>query len=709
MLRMIPNDSTKGKPAEDALRESEERLALAFRASHEGIWDWNIETDAVWYSPRYKEMLGYSDGEIEPHVSSWKSLLHPEDRARVLAMVDSVLHGTTEYEMEFRLRHKDGCYRHILSRGFPIRREPHGPVIRIVGTHLDLTERKEAEEALRQSEERHRALANYLQNILRSSLDMIISVDRDRRIVEFNRTAETRFGYSAGEIIGQPVQILYADPDQARKVSEIIQANGQFSGEVLNRARNGLTFVSYLESSELHDEHGRVIGVMGISRDITELKQAEAERDSILLTLKKSHEDLLAMLNRLRQAIIITDTEGRITFASRKCEQLLGCSPNGLSGRSWIEACPFETDDKASLQAMAARPPEQRTKVPVAIRDPQNRRLTTEVEILEDPRDPERKIFFIYDLTEVHDLRRQLHEKRGFHGLVGKSRSMQLVYEQITDLAAADATVLIEGETGTGKECVARALYRAGNRCDEPFLPVNCAGMTESLIGSQLFGHKRGAFTGAIADRCGVFEAANGGVIFLDEIGDLPLTMQSNLLRVLQEKEITRIGESTPIRVDVRVLAASHQNLDQLVQEGKFRQDLLYRIRVARITIPPLRERREDLPLLAEHFLSEAAHRSGRAKVALSDAALRILQQYDWPGNVRELQSAIESARIKCKGSVIRPEDLPPELNPLNSVLVAIKAARGNRAAAAEILGISRATLYRRLQELKVDPAALGD
>ncbi len=455
---------------------------------------------------------------------------------------------------------------------------------------------------------------------------------------------------------------------------------------------------------------GTAAGASGCSVD--------ADRSPVLAALQKCDEDLLLILDQLRQGIVMTDCEGRITFVNQACRQLLGESTERIGGSRWAKLCPLELEDEAALQAMARCAPDRRSRIPVRMHTASGRRFSMEVEILDVPRDPERKILFIYDMTEAHDPRRLPDEERTFHGLVGQSEAMRLIYQQIRDLAMVDATVLIEGETGTGKERVAQAIHAAGHRSGKLCVPVNCAGMTESLIGSQLFGHRRGAFTGAVADHHGVFETANGGTVFLDEIGDIPLSMQTNLLRVLQEREITRLGESKPRPVDVRVIAATHQDLDQLVREAKFRLDLLYRIRVARIVIPPLREHREDIPLLVESFLADVQRRINKSVAGLSDGAMRRLMLHDWPGNVRELQSAIEAACIACKASVIQEGDLPPELNgsgapgpaflsPLedarNHVLAAIRAANGNRTAAARLLGVSRATLYRRLRELNLE------
>ena len=309
-----------------------------------------------------------------------------------------------------------------------------------------------------------------------------------------------------------------------------------------------------------------------------------------------------------------------------------------------------------------------------------------------------------------------------FSELVGQSRPMQEVYQQIRDVAQVDASVLIEGETGTGKELVARAIHNTSPRQSQPCLAVNCAGLTESLVASLLFGHRRGAFTGAVADQQGLFEAANGGTLFLDEVGDIPPGVQTHLLRVLQEREILRLGELRPRKIDVRIIAATHRNLCDEVAKGAFRADLLYRLRVARVYLPPLRERREDIPRLIRAFFTHSHPDSGQLPPEVSVAALQCLEAYSWPGNVRELQNAIEYALIRCKGGVIRSADLPPEVEEAVTlshpkrgapsepsshdetarILATLERVRGNRAAAARLLGMSRATLYRRLASLGI-------
>ena len=427
--------------------------------------------------------------------------------------------------------------------------------------------------------------------------------------------------------------------------------------------------------------------------------------------------DMLWILNQLRIGTTMTDRDGRVTFLSQTCQPLLSERLEDILGRQWEQVYPFKEEDKIQLRTMFKRPLEQRTKVPVHIEVPSGQHYWMEIEVQDDPRDSQGKIFFFYDMSEVHNLRRLLDEKAQFHELIGKSKPMTLIYQRIREVAQVDATALIEGETGTGKELVARAIHASSHRKAGPFIAINCAGLTDSLVESQLFGHKRGSFTGALTDHQGLFEAANGGTLLLDEIGDISLTLQTNLLRVLETREITRIGESRLRKVDVRVLAATNRNLSEEMEKGNFRADLFYRLRVARINLPALRERREDIPLLVGFFLSQSRAATGKPVQEVSHEAMRLLLEYRWPGNVRELKNAIEFTVIHCGGPVIHAEDLPPELieavspgpsfddtpqDERERLTAALERARGNRTAAARLLGISRATLYRHLEKFGI-------
>lgn len=529
-------------------------------------------------------------------------------------------------------------------------------------------------------------------------------------------------GYSQEEILQKTPRILQgpkSDRAMLQRLREALKRGEPFSGETVNYRKDGSEYYVEWDITPIRSTDRQISHFLSIQRNVTARKLADDQLREMFRQVEKSRNDLLSILNELRIGTAMTDEKGHVVFLSAAAQQLFAQPEAGRVDMTWKDLFGLDAEDTLQLQALIQKPPEERAKIPVHLDRTDGRRVWLEVDVKDDPRDPRGKIFFFYDVTEVHDLRRLLDERAQFHDLLGKSKAMQLVYQQIRNVARVDSTVLIEGDTGTGKELVARAIHSSSHRKDKPFIAVNCAGLTESLLASQLFGHKRGAFTGAIEDHQGLLEAANGGTLLLDEIGDIPMTVQNQLLRVLQEREITRLGESRPRKIDVRVLAATHRSLSDEVEKGSFRSDLFYRIRVARISLPPLRARREDIPLLAASFLAQFSAASGKHVTELSHDALRLLADYSWPGNVRELRSAIEFAVIPCSGSVIQPDDLPPEiLNPAafeNVIpgdplidekarfLHALERSRGNRALAARLLGISRATLYRRLADLKIN------
>lgn len=435
--------------------------------------------------------------------------------------------------------------------------------------------------------------------------------------------------------------------------------------------------------------------------------------------LERSRDDMRSIINQLRIATAMTDEDGLVTFLSESGRHLLELGRDErVAGVPWYELLCADGGDRTALQQMALLPPDQRSKIPVSITTSSGKRYWTEVEVHDDPRQADRKMVFVYDLTELHDLKKRLGEEPSFRDIIGQTDVMKQVFQLIRDVAPLNWTVLIEGDTGTGKELVARAIHSLSPRCDKPFVPVNCAGLSDSLLASQLFGHRRGAFTGATADQKGLFEAAQGGTLFLDEIGDVSRNVQTSLLRVLEGGEITRLGETTPRQVDVRIVAATHRDLKAEVDAGRFREDLLYRIRVARITLPPLAHRREDILLLTREFLAKSEAAATKRVSEISSEALRKMLQYRWPGNVRELRSAIEFAIIHCRGHIVRPEDLPPEVAetalhlrpPLGDqqdqkerLLSALREAGGNRTEAAKLLGIGRATLYRHLAKQGIE------
>ncbi len=274
----------------------------------------------------------------------------------------------------------------------------------------------------------------------------------------------------------------------------------------------------------------------------------------------------------------------------------------------------------------------------------------------------QRALSYSAAVTETAYLRKQLKKKYEFSQIIGNAPRMQEVFKMIERVADTDSTILLLGESGTGKELVARALHYNSRRQFAPFVPVNCSALPENLLESELFGHRRGSFTGAISDKKGLFEEADGGTVFLDEVGSMSPTLQSRLLRVLQEREVRRVGETTPIYVNVRVVAASNEPLEERIKQGRFREDLYYRLNVIAIPLPSLRERRDDIPLLGAHFLKGKVSADMNRPIQMTRQAMEILCGYDWPGNVRELENALERAATLCEGNLIQASDLPPRV-----------------------------------------------
>lgn len=453
---------------------------------------------------------------------------------------------------------------------------------------------------------------------------------------------------------------------------------------------------------------------------------ADRERKRAQSDLSEEREKLRAILDSAYDAIITIDENGTIESCNRRSEEMFGRNQSTMVGKnvSLLMPEPFRGEHNdyvrryceggqarvlgLSRQVIGSHSSGREFPIHLTINELQsgNRRLFTGL---------------IKDLSEQEKSDRRLAELEGklersrFGQLIGRSPAMQRMYQAIANVARLDWTVLIEGETGTGKELVARAIHAASPRRDGPFIAVNCAGLSDSLLASQLFGHTRGAFTGAIRNQSGFFQAAEGGTLFLDEIGDISGDVQTSLLRALESSEIIPLGETVARTVDLRVIAATNLDLSQEVEQGRFRQDLLYRLRVGRIGVPPLRDREGDITLLSEAFLAEVRVATGNAISTFSPAASKALKQHPWPGNVRELRSAIQYAAVSCLSGLIEAQDLPPEIVTLtkesdpvqvgngehSEILAALSRANGNRSKAARLLGISRATLYRRLAELK--------
>jgi len=450
------------------------------------------------------------------------------------------------------------------------------------------------------------------------------------------------------------------------------------------------------------------------------------------------------VVNTIQDGVMIVDTEGTIVSVNKALVNMTGYSDGQLMGKPCTifncNICEIAREHKGEKWCSLFRTGEvSNRRCALMKKDGTYIHVLKNASLLHDTAGKVMgAVETMTDITELTEkdtqieaFRRELKTEDGFHGILGASAPMQRVFDLISNASQSDAPVIIFGESGTGKELVAKAIHATGARRRRPFVKVNCAALTESLLESELFGHVKGAFTGAYRSREGRFEAAQGGNIFLDEIGDLPLSTQVKMLRVLEEKVVERVGDNRSIHINVRIISATNRNLKQLVEQGGFREDLFYRINVIPIMVPPLRERVGDIPLLADSFFRRIQLKNDKKIMGISNESMELLMSYAWPGNVRELKSAFEYAFVTCQELVIQPYHFPPTVNaaqpavknksPLNradmkkqQLIEALESAGGNQSRAAEILGISRVTVWNRMKKYgittqkKINPKILA-
>lgn len=579
---------------------------------------------------------------------------------------------------------------------------------------------KECEALLRQS------LIKY-EKLLDEVEDTISEVDLKGTITFVNNAASRAWGIAREEAIGLNYK-SWADLINQKIATEAyakVYKTGQpcrFSYEIIRE--DGVRRVVEDSGSAIRNAQGDITGFRSVSRDITDRKKVEKE-------LAEHRSRLEAIFGSVKEAILTVDMTLAVMEANQSTETICGLKVREMIGKPLSECLTLcsqscndvirETLEKKStikeyrIECNHQQRQQQLVSVTSApLRDANGQYLGA--------------VLVIRDITLLRDLERELRERHQFQNIIGRSKKMQDIYRLLEDLANLETTVLITGESGTGKELVARALHYSGQRAFKPFIAVNCSALTESLLESELFGHIKGAFTGAIKDKQGRFQAANGGSLLLDEIGDISPIIQLKLLRVLQEKTFERVGDSEPQKADVRVIACTNKNLKEKVHSGEFREDLYYRLKVVEVALPPLRDRREDIPLFIEHLCRMFNERFNRKIEGVSNEVLHIFMSYPWPGNVRELEHAIEHAFIICHGHVITIDDLPAEFQeqelslnkpcklsasvartPLaiesQEIINALTKARWNKTKAAHLLGINRRTLYRKLELFHIDPS----
>jgi PAS domain S-box-containing protein len=572
---------------------------------------------------------------------------------------------------------------------------------------------REREKSLRDSLKKYETIINDIE-------DGVGETDLRGNLLFANDAGCRIWGYSREEIVGSNYK-SYIDEEGAKFIREAynkVYKTGlpnRFIHEIIRK--DGLRRIVEDSVSPIRDADGNICGFRAVQRDVTDRVEAEKK-------LASHRRRLEAIFASVKDAIITVDPELRVIEANKSTEKICGINSKEITGQIFSEC--LSQCDKTCCDVLKQTLKQKTAISEYRIECGHQKQYPQLVSVNSSPLldyhgNFTGAVLVIRDITLLRDLERELRERHQFQNIIGRNKKMQDIYRLLEDLANIETTVLVTGESGTGKELVAKALHYSGERAFQPFVTVNCSALAESLLESELFGHVKGAFTGAIKDKQGRFQAANGGTILLDEIGDISPLIQLKLLRVLQEKVIERVGESTPQKVDVRVIACTNRDLKEKVRKGEFRQDLYYRLKVVEVSLPPLRNRLEDLPLLVDHFCRSFNERFKKNIEGISSEVLSRFMNYAWPGNVRELEHVMEHAFVLCHGGVITLEHLPSELrdyertekitipkirdeepNEDQEVLNALNKAHWNKTRAARLLGISRRTVHRKINRYQL-------
>ncbi len=564
--------------------------------------------------------------------------------------------------------------------------------------------------------------------LVESVSDGMVAISPEGKILYANRSFLERSGYRLDEVVGKPCREVVNESicDAGCPFAEVLDtgvAADRFDVDV--RGKEGEEMSACINFTPLKDAAGRVIGVVEVIRDITKLKEL---KDNLKRTSSMYHRErvkLRTILDNIPSGVYTVDREMTLLSFNRSLENITGYSAQDVLGKKCTQVLRSDFCEAGCPLKRSIRTGETLRGVELNLRarDGSVVPIASSTAVMRDEEGkPIGGICSFRDLRELHAVPFPQGNAREFQGMLSKNPKMHEIFDLVETVAESDANVLIEGESGTGKELVARAIHRLSSRAGKPFLGVNCASLNENLMESELFGHVRGAFTGAVKDRMGRFEMAEGGTLFLDEVSEIGLHLQAKLLRVIQEREYQRVGETGARKADVRILSATNKRLKDLIADGTFRNDLYYRLNVVSVTPPPLRERKEDIPILVEYFLCRPQENPGGCRRSFSPLAMQALLEYPWPGNVRELENAVERAKICSRGDVIEESALPAEIRRRGAAVprgggsfggkaVTLEADRirdtlarsgWNRTETAARLGISRVTLWRRMKQLGI-------
>ena len=660
---------------DNALRDQEQRRGETLQAegqklSHTGTWVWNVLRGEVTWSPEHYRIFGLAPGEKKPSWELFWEGVHPDDRSHLREIVDRAVRDCGDFQQEFRIVPPNGTVRCVQGTGHAMVDEA-GELVEFVGTSMDITERKRAEEVMRKQRAQ-------FERLFELAPEAVVLRDGDNRVLRANREFTALFGYTLEESVGRDLTDLIV-PDELRGESLQLRApvdrGERVRAEVVRRRKDGTLLNVELLSAPVSVDGGDP-EIYTIYRDISQRKQAED-------ALRRS-EAYLAEGQRLSHTgSWARDVSTGDLFFSAESYRIFGLDPHTKVALDLL-LNRVHPEDRASVEETIRRAIRERSHFERDYRILLDDATIRHIHVVGHPvMDAAGKsVEFVgthMDVTEQHRsrmalenafeeiktlkdqlyqenvaLRQEIDETSMFEEIVGKSGVLRELLKQVETVAPTESTVLICGETGTGKELIARAIHNLSARRSNAIVKLNCAAIPSGLLESELFGHERGAFTGALAQRIGRFELANRGTVFLDEIGEIPLELQPKLLRVLQEREYERLGSSDTRRTDARLIAATNRDLAQMVDEQKFRLDLFYRLNVFPIRVPALRERPEDVPLLARHFAELFSRRMRKSIRTIPPETMNAMMRYHWPGNVRELQNVIERAVILSTGGVLQ-------------------------------------------------------
>jgi PAS domain S-box-containing protein len=700
-------------------KQSEFYLAEGQRLAHTGSWAFDASGFEFWSSELFR-IHGLQPGEKAPSVPEYLSLVHSEDREFVAQEIQKMLADHTPFDFTKRIVRPDGAIRHVRCVGTPA---PDGR--RFMGTGMDVTEQEELTQALRRSEEKFRLLVD--------GIAAQVSTMTPAGELEFvNQQVLDYFGKTSEELKDwRSTDSIHPD-DLAQVVAawaDCRETGRTYDIEKRLRRFDGVYHWFRARGRPARDAQGRIVRWYLVLTDIEERKRAEEK-------LEEQQKELRQVLDLAPQMVAVFGPERERLYANSVALAYVGTTLE--KWRQESIGSELHPDDVERVKVAAARglsthaAYELEVRIrksdgsyrwfqarynPMCVDEGQPSRWYVACTDIEDRKRAEERL-----QQENVALREEIDKTSMFEEIVGASPALTAVLSHVAKVARSDSTVLISGETGTGKELVARAIHRRSDRSSQPFVAVNCAAIPRDLISSELFGHEKGAFTGAIHRRIGRFELANRGTLFLDEVGELSPDTQAALLRVLQERELERVGGREVIHVDVRVIAATNRDLIDAVAGGSFRQDLFYRLNVFPLEMPSLRERKQDIPVLVEYFIHRYARKAGKMFRRVNKRTLERLQSYPWPGNVRELQNVIERSVIVCdgdeftvdeswlstKGTVKGLHALPSTLAAHEKALIegALRASEGRvfgPSGAAARLGIPRSTLESRIRALKIN------